>query len=323
MVPLPRYDGTFSFTSSRLYDNIKRVVPAYDKKDPKTWPYVTISSIEKHCPYHGYPDLPTGVAYQREAMKRYEDMYSPEERSITASVNGPLHRRYPFNYDEFDEPKERVGMSGAEYRSYMATTATVPPTPRLMREEWEDDVPDSAIDCDTPPAYREQGESASPTPGIRPRNRNVCRNAKCAETKREVARLRGHLFDKGSQLVSLQEDVKEYETTEGLRRRAMDDARWQLEKEKRRADTAERECMLRVEANIKLVRRLRDLEVKVKEVDELDAYCAQLETEIEAMSAERVTEKRGCDQLSNSDEEEEIIDVLQKRIRSESTERDR
>ena len=115
MAPLRTYEGTFSFVSSRLYDNIRYAMPDYDKNDPKTWPYVTLAAIEKHRPYQGYPDLPAGVAYQRSITKRYEDMYSAKERIQSASMNGSFYKRYPFNYDEHDEPKEKVGMSMAEY----------------------------------------------------------------------------------------------------------------------------------------------------------------------------------------------------------------
>jgi hypothetical protein len=319
MTALPRYDGTFSFTSSRLYENIKRVFPTYDNYDPKTWPYVTLSTIEKHCPYQGYPDLPTGVAYQREATKRYEDLYSPEDRTVAASVNGSLHQRFPFNYDKFDEPKEQVGMSGAEYRAYMGTTLAAPSTPCIMREGWEDDIPDSAIDCDTLPNYREQLESASPTLGIKALNRVFCAKKKCVDIKREADRLRGELFDKESQLVSSQADLKEYETTEGLRRRAMYDAQFELEKEKQRADDAEKRCMLRMEENLRLFRRLNDLEMKVKEMEELDAYCVQLEAEIEALNGERATEERGREQLLEPRMEDERFNMLCKRMRSKST----
>ena len=212
-------------------------MPTYDKEDPKTWPYVTLSTIEKLRPYQGYPDLPTGVAYQREAMKRYENMYTPQERAISASVNGPLHQRYPYNYDRFDEPKEKVGMSGAEYRSYMANTTPMPSTPRVReREEWEQDIPDSAIDCDTPPGGRM--ESAPPTPATRTQPPSRCTDKTCTDTRREAARLRGSLFDKDSQLLSCQSDLKEYETTEKLRRRALEDAEYEVEKEKQRADAA-------------------------------------------------------------------------------------
>ncbi|RII05239.1 hypothetical protein CUC08_Gglean010332 [Alternaria sp. MG1] len=316
---LPHYDGTFSFTPSRLYENIKRVFPTYNNKDPKTWPYVTLSTIEKHCPYQGYPDLPTGVAYQREAMKRYEDMYSPEERDVAASVNGSLHRRFPFNYDKLDEPKEKIGMTGGEYRAYMATTLVAPSTPHTMREEWEDDVPDSAIDCGTPPDYHEQPESASPTLGIRALKRVSCTKKKCVEIKREADRLRGELFDKESQLVSAQADLKEYEATEGLRRRAMHDAQFELEKEKQRADDAEKKCMLRMETNLRLLRRLNELEMNAKETEELDAYCVQLEAEIEALNSGRATKKRGREQLSLSEMMGEGFNMLFKRTRSEST----
>ncbi|CAN9140036.1 unnamed protein product [Alternaria sp. RS040] len=316
---LPHYDGTFSFTSSRLYENIKRVFSTYNNKDPKTWPYVTLSTIEKHCPYQGYPDLPTGVAYEREVMKRYENMYSPEERAVAASANGSLHQRFPFNYDKLDEPKEKVGMSGGEYRAYMATTPIAPSTPRTMREEWEDDVPDSAIDCDTPPGYREQPERASPTLGIRALKRVSCTKKKCVEIKREADRLRGELFDKESQLVSAQADLKEYEATEGLRRRAIHDAQFELEKEKQRADVAEKNCMLRMETNLRLLRRLNELEMNAKETEELDKYCVQLEAEIEALNSGRATKKRGREQLSLSEMVGEGSNMLLKRMRSEST----
>ena len=309
MAPLPRYEGTFSFVSSRLYASIKRAIPTYDKEDPKTWPYVTLSTIEKLRPYQGYPDLPTGVAYQREAMKRYENMYTPQERAIAASVNGPLHQRYPYNYDRFDEPKEKVGMSGAEYRSYMANTTPMPSTPRVReREEWEQDIPDSAIDCDTPPGGRM--ESASPTPATRPQPPSRCTNKTCTDTRREAARLRGILFDKDSQLLSCQSDLKEYETTEKLRRRALEDAEYEVEKEKQRADAAERECMLRMEGNIRLQQRVRDLEGKVKQAQDLDGYCVELEGEIERLNRVREVEEEESDDGDDS--------RARKRMRSES-----
>ncbi|KAI4908277.1 hypothetical protein J4E90_008901 [Alternaria incomplexa] len=310
MAPLPRYEGTFSFVSSRLYASIKRAIPTYDKEDPKTWPYVTLSTIEKLRPYQGYPDLPTGVAYQREAMKRYESMYTPQERAIAASVNGPLHQRYPYNYDRFDEPKEKVGMSGAEYRSYMANTTPMPSTPRVReREEWEQDIPDSAIDCDTPPGGRM--ESASPTPATRTQPPSRCTNKTCTDTRREAARLRGTLFDKDSQLLSCQSDLKEYETTEKLRRRALEDAEYEVEKEKQRADAAERECMLRMKGNIRLQQRVRELEGKVKQAQDLDGYCVELEGEIERLNGVRDGEE---------DEESDDGDDgrSRKRMRSES-----
>ncbi|KAI4624594.1 hypothetical protein J4E83_004270 [Alternaria metachromatica] len=311
MAPLPRYEGTFSFVSSRLYASIKRAIPTYDKGDPKTWPYVTLSTIEKLRPYQGYPDLPTGVAYQREAMKRYENMYTPQERAIAASVNGPLHQRYPYNYDRFDEPKEKVGMSGAEYRSYMANATPMPSTPRVReREEWEQHIPDSAIDCSTPHPHRQPSEPDSPTPATRPIPPSRCTAKSCTETRREAARLRGTLFDKDSQLLSCQSDLKEYETTEKLRRRALEDAEYEVEKEKQRADAAERECMLRVEGNIRLQQRVRELEGKVKQAQDLDGYCVELEGEIERLSRVREGEGEESDDCDD--------DRSRKRMRSES-----
>ncbi|KAI4645924.1 hypothetical protein J4E93_005503 [Alternaria ventricosa] len=312
MAPLPRYEGTFSFVSSRLYASIKRAIPTYDKEDPKTWPYVTLSTIEKLRPYQGYPDLPTGVAYQREAMKRYEDMYTPQERAIAASVNGPLYQRYPYNYDRFDEPKEKVGMSGAEYRSYMANTTATPSTPRVCeREEWEQDILDSAIDCSTPHPHSQPSEPESPTPANRTQPHSLCSNKTCTDTRREAARLRGTLFDKDSQLLSCQSDLKEYETTEKLRRRALEDAEYEVEKEKQRADAAEKECMLKMEGNIRLQQRMRELEVKVNQAQELDTYCVELEGEIERLNKVR-EEEEGSDDYHDGD------DRPRKRMRSES-----
>lgn len=249
-------------------------------------------------------------------MKRYENMYTPQERANAASVNGPLHQRYPYNYDRFDEPKEKVGMSGAEYRSYMGNTTPMPSTPRV-REEWEQEIPDSAIDCDTPSAGRMS--SLSPTPATRTQPHSLCSNKKCTDTRREAARLRGSLFDKDSQLFSCQSDLKEYETTEKLRRRALEDAEYEVEKEKQRADAAEKECMLRMESNIRLHQRMRELEVKVKQAQDLDKYCVELETEIEKLNRVREGEKGGYVVLSGSGEDsDDGDDRPRKRMRSES-----
>ena len=99
----------------------------------------------------------------------------------------------------------------------------------------------------------------------------------------------------------------------------MYDAQFELEKEKQRADDAEKKCMLRMEESLRLLRRLNDLEMKVKEMEELDAYCVQLEAEIEALNGERATEERGREQLSEPQMEEESFNMLRKRMRSKST----
>jgi hypothetical protein len=99
---LKHYDGTFSFVTSRLHANITRALPTYDKTDPKTWPYVTLATIDCHAPYQDYPDLPTGVAYERKVMERYEAMYSALERASSVGMNGAFHQRYPFNFDRFE-----------------------------------------------------------------------------------------------------------------------------------------------------------------------------------------------------------------------------
>jgi len=243
-------------------------------------------------------------------MTRYENMYTPQERATAACVNGPLHQRYPYNYDRFDEPKEKVGMSGAEYRSYMASTTPMPSTPRMReREEWEQDIPDSAIDCSTPHPQSQPSEPESPTPATRTQHPSHCTNKTCTDTRREAARLRGTLFDKDSQLLSCQSDLKEYETTEKLRRRALEDAEYEVEKEKQRADAAEKECMLRMEGNIRLQQRVRELEGKVKQAQDLDAYCVELEGEIERLN--RV-------QGEEEEESDDGDDRLRKRMRSES-----
>jgi chromosome segregation ATPase len=110
--------------------------------------------------------------------------------------------------------------------------------------------------------------------------RNTCGNQKCLENRRELAKLRGKLFDKESQLLSSQEDLKEYEATEILRRNTLADAEFQLEKEKQRAEAAEQDCMLRIEGQIKLLKRIGVLESKVAEMNDLEQYITELEREI-------------------------------------------
>ena len=99
----------------------------------------------------------------------------------------------------------------------------------------------------------------------------------------------------------------------------MYDAQFELEKEKQRADDAEKKGMLRMEENLRLLRHLNELETKVKEMEELDAYCVQLEAEIEALNGERATEERGREQLSEPQMVEESFNMLRKRMRSKST----
>jgi hypothetical protein len=189
---LQYYDGTSSFVTSRLHANITRNLPTYDKTDPKTWPYVTLATIKRHTPYQGCPDLPTGVAYERQVLERYEAMYSALECAYSAGMNGPFHQRYPFNYDRFEVPKEEVGMSSVEYRSYMGDTTAV-------RDDWEQTTFGIASDDDIP---YPSPKSANGKRGEHTEERNTCGNKKCPENRRELAKLRGKLFNKESQLLS-------------------------------------------------------------------------------------------------------------------------
>jgi cell division protein FtsB len=74
-----------------------------------------------------------------------------------------------------------------------------------------------------------------------------------------------------------------------------------------------------METNLRLLRRLNELEMNAKETEELDAYCVQLEAEIEALNSGRATKKRGREQLSLSEMMGEGFNMLFKRTRSEST----
>jgi hypothetical protein len=301
------FDGTFSFTTSRLHANITRALPTYDKTDPKTWPYVTLATIERHGPYQGYLDLPTGVAYERQALERYEAMYSAEERAYSATMNGTFHERYPFNYDRFELPKESVGMSSVEYRSYMGDATAV-------QEEWED-ATFTADDNDVPyPSPKTPSNKRRDT-----ENHSNCANPKCTETRRELAKLRGTLFDKESQLLSSQSELQEYEATETLRRNTLSDAEFQLEKEKLRAEAAEKDCMLKIEGNIELLKRIQELEMRVAEVEDLEAYSAELEGVVAKLRGEGKvkggSKKRAREELElNSDEEMEEAVRAGKRI---------
>jgi len=277
MATVRSYNGAFSFTTSQLHANIKRVLHDYDNKDLKTWPFVTLAVLEKIHTYHGIPDLPTGVAYERAVTKRYEEMYTAEERAEIASMNGSFHERYPFNYDENDEPKETVHLSFAEYNKYMTKVAA------------------AGMDELRYPESKPMKEVSKNT------DRTPCRSSHCREMKREVARLQGELFDKGSQLVSSKEYLREYEAIEGLRRSAMTDAEYDLRREKRRADAAEKECMALMEEKTKLLHRIRDLERKVSSMNDL----------------KETAKKRGRYERAGSDSEMEV-DGKNKRTKSDS-----
>lgn len=281
MAPIRPFDGAFSFTTSRLHANIERVLPRYNNKDPRTWPLVTLAMVEKQRPYHGFPDLPTGVAYERAVTKRYEEVYTPRERAEIASMNGSFHERYPYNYDENDEPKEQVSMSTTEYHKDVAKVAAA-------------NIDETRYPERNLTVKRSKGSEGSKDTGCQP-----CTNSGCLEMKREVARLQGELFDKGSQLMSSQEYVREYETTEGLRRTALKDAEYGLDCEKRRADAAEEICMARKRRNMTLLHWIRNTEMKESQMDDLKAYFRRLEAELRDLR--RTAKKRGRDEVAEPD----------------------
>jgi hypothetical protein len=295
------YEGAFSFVSSRLHDNVKKVLPHYDRNDPKTWPYVTMETIEKYGPYGGYPDLPAGIAYQRSIMRRYEGMYSAEERKQSASMNGSFHERYPCNYDRHDKLKNWVGMSKTEYRRYMTTVAK-----------------GLAVDTYDHELRRPQQQSASTTTtteGNEAPNRGCCANSRCIEVRREAFRLPGELLDKKSQLMSSQQSLREFEFIDGCRRNATSDVQFELEKQRERAAAAERECEIRRENNVKLMRRVRELERMIVDTDELEAYCSQLEVEVDVLKGKRSRD------VVESDPDEDLMEGYRsssKRMRSSS-----
>ena len=294
MLPITEYKGTFSFVSSRLYNNIKSVLPHYNEKDPETWPYIALATIEKHCPYRGYPDLPTGVAYERSVLERYEEMYSAEERRQGASLNGSFHERYPFNYDEHDVLKDQVDITSSEYGGYIEDEPDVAvDEPDVVADE--PDVVADAEDVEDE-LQRPQRERTS-TAGNTVLNHEYCSNRKCMEIRREAARLRGKLFDKNSQLMSSQQNLKEYEAAESWRRNAVSNAEYELGKQKQRADAAERECMLQKTSNIQLVERIKNLE----------AYCTQLEENITVMDGGR---GRKQIQVIDVDSDEDLMEGL-------------
>ncbi|EDU45145.1 hypothetical protein PtrSN002B_010210 [Pyrenophora tritici-repentis] len=273
MPPIRAYHGAFSFTTSQLQENSKRVFPDYDAKDLKTWPFVTLAVVERYKEYNGVPDLPTGVAYERAVAKRYEEMYTAADRVEIASMNGSFYERYPFNYIENDNPKETVGMTMAEYCKYMEK-AVAANKDELRYSEHK--------------PSRKFGEETDQT---------SCTNSEYA---REVARLQGELFDKGSQLVGAQDYLREHEATERLRRKAVKDKDYELRREVQRADAAVRECMVTTEQNIKLLRRIRDLEMSQRQSNDLGEYCRRLEVEVRDLR-KRAAGKRGRDRRAESE----------------------
>ncbi|EUC40566.1 hypothetical protein COCMIDRAFT_9588 [Bipolaris oryzae ATCC 44560] len=266
------YEGTFSFISSQLETSIKNSLPHYDKKDPRTWPYVTLATIEERRPYYGYPDLPAGVAYERSVMLRYHAMYSAEDRRQSVALNGSFHERYPCNYNHYDQLKDWVGMSKAEYQSYMANATE---DIMYMTEYAYDDGLCLPI------------RQSAATRGNRTLNSECCTNSTCIETRREAAKLRKEIPLKESQLIHCQQSLKELEATKERRHNAPGDTQAELEKQRQRADAAERECEIRKANNIKLLHRVRELERIVVQKDELEAYCSQLKEEIDVLKGKR------------------------------------
>ncbi|EMD93256.1 hypothetical protein COCC4DRAFT_132922 [Bipolaris maydis ATCC 48331] len=254
------YQGPFSFVSSRLETDIKSVLPHYDKKNPRTWPYVTLATIEERRPYYGYPDLPAGVAYQRSVLLRYHALYSAEDRKQSASLNGSFHERYPCNYDQYDQLKDWVGMSKAEYQRYMENAA--------------EDINDITED-----AYYD---------GLRlPLRQPCCANSRCIETRREAAKLRKELSHKESQLMNSQQSLKEFEAIEERRHNVSSHVQAELERQRQRAGAAEREYEICRANNINLLWRVRELERQAAQKDELEAYCSQLEEEVDVLKGKQ------------------------------------
>lgn len=252
--------------------NIKSVLPQYDKKDPKTWPYVTLATIEEHHPYYGYPDLPAGIAYERSIMLRYHSMYSAGDRKQSAALNGSFHERYPCNYDQYDQLKDWVGMSKAEYQRYMADIAE--DITDITEETYDDELR-------LPPSQ------SSITRGNRTLNGECCANTRCIETRCEAAKLREEFSQRENQLMNSQRSLKEVEAIEERRHNAPSHIQTELEKQRQRADAAERECEICRANNIKILHRLRELERKAVQRDELEAYCSQLKEEIDVLKGKR------------------------------------
>jgi hypothetical protein len=258
---LESYTGTFSFISSRLYTNIRRSHPTYDICKPKTFPYITLATIEKHCPYQGYPDLPEGVAYERNVLERYEAMYTTAERAESAMVNGPLHKRYPFNYDQFDKPKEKIGMSMAEYWDYV-THKTKP---------------------------------ASQGSKIRKGCPSLCANWGCAKNKQEAAKLRGKLSEQRSELEATREDLKEYVARKASEIHNLEATVVRVQKDHtlllRRAENAEQEYRILNKSWERMVQRVSDLEGREGRTEHLEKLCVRLQ-EQNAMLKRGRTKKR-------------------------------
>jgi hypothetical protein len=235
-------------------------------------------------------------------MERYQTMYSAEERAFSTPMNGSFHKRYPLNYNRFEMPKEDISMSLVEYQSYIGHAT-------IVLEDWEDATfaPDDSTPYPSPKTpSRNHGERES-----------LCGNKKCAEDRRDLARLRGALFDKESQLLTSQKHLTEYEATELLRRNTLADAEFHLDKEKRRAEAAEKDCMLRIEAHILLLKRVRDLEMRVAEVEDLETYCAELEGEIKTLKG-KGAKKRARDKAESDGEMKDAIRTGKKIILEDS-----
>lgn len=74
---LQKFQGRWSWNEKTLEANIKAAKPDYNEQDPRTWPFIELSLIEKTngCIYTGYGALPRSVVYEQIIVDRYLDAH--------------------------------------------------------------------------------------------------------------------------------------------------------------------------------------------------------------------------------------------------------
>ncbi|KAF2830456.1 hypothetical protein CC86DRAFT_161741 [Ophiobolus disseminans] len=148
---------------------------AYDKRDPSTWPLITLATLNKHRgdEYAGRQGLPAYVAYEPIIMARYRLKHFGE-RTRTGTT---LHNCYPCNFDQQNVLKKEVGMTTAEESNFR----------RNMRG-------DASFygKTDTPNRPKTQAPTSAP----RAQRATPCQNPSCAEGKKQNAAFRELLSKK-------------------------------------------------------------------------------------------------------------------------------
>jgi hypothetical protein len=133
---LPEYVGNFSFDPDLVLQLVKLVKSDYDPNDPKTWPLITTTYLEKWLkkPYDGARMLPPFVAYERNLVElcvaKREDIEIEFAREDgTKTVRSRFNHYFPFIYNHNGHKHNFEYMHADHYIAWVyGVTGKVPTT---------------------------------------------------------------------------------------------------------------------------------------------------------------------------------------------------